>query len=61
MVQQEDFSEKYEHPYFKAISNGDDIENMSHDLLLKKNNSPCVFPLHFAIEKEREDMVKSML
>ena len=28
---------------------------------MKKNNSPAVFPLHFAIEKEREDLVPKFL
>ena len=61
MVEQEDFSQKYEHPYFKPIQKGDDINEISHDLLMKKNNSPSVYPLHFAIEKEREDLVPKFL
>ena len=36
---------------------GDSIPNPDHDLLMTKNNSPAVYPLHFAIEKEREDLV----
>ena len=36
---------------------GDTISNLDHDLLITKNNSPAVYPLHFAIEKEREDLV----
>ena len=53
MVEQEDFSESYSHPYFKPISKGEEINEVTRELLLKKNNSPAVYPLHFAIEKER--------
>lgn len=30
MVEQEDFSEKYSHPYFKRIEKGEPIEEVSH-------------------------------
>ena len=52
-----DYSDEYSHPYFKPIVKGENIQEISHELLLKKNDSPKVFPLHFAIEKERQDLV----
>ena len=61
MKEQEDFSQKYSHPYFKPMNKGEDISEVSHDLLMQKNNSPAVYPLHFAIQKEREDLVPKFL
>ena len=39
----------------------EEIEQIEHDLLLKINNSPAVYPLHFAIDKERADLVRRFL
>jgi len=61
MVQQTDYSGSYSHPYFKMIEKGEDIAVIDHDLLLQVNNSPKVYPLHFAIDKEREDIVPRFL
>jgi len=61
MVQQEDFSDSYSHPYFKPINKGKELGEITRELLLQKNNSPAVYPLHFAIEKEREDLVAKFL
>lgn len=60
-VEQEDFSDEYSHPYFKAIQRGEDIPDIQHELLLIKNNSPEVYPLHFAIDKEQEELVEKFL
>lgn len=61
MVVQTDFSDAYSHPYFKSIEKGEPIDNIDHSLLLQVNNSPKVYPLHFAIEKERMDLVQAFL
>lgn len=61
MVEQKDYSNSYSHPYFKAIEKGESIQNISKQLLLKKNNNPDVFPLHYAIDKERVDLVALFL
>lgn len=61
MVEQEDFSDSYSHPYFKPINRDEDLPEITHDLLMQKNNSPAVYPLHFAIEKEREDLVSKFV
>lgn len=60
-VEQKDFSDEYSHPYFKAIQRGEDIPDIQHELLLIKNNSPEVYPLHFAIDKEQEELVEKFL
>lgn len=57
MVEQTDYSATYSHPYFKSIEKGDPIPNITHELLLQMNNSPKAYPLHFAIDKERVDLV----
>ena len=46
-----DYSDEYNHPYFKAIEKHEDIDNISHELLMQKNDEPAVYPLHFAIDK----------
>jgi hypothetical protein len=61
MVEQKDFSDEYSHPYFKPILKGEPITSVTHEALMQKNNSPAVYPLHFAIEKEREDLVAQFL
>ena len=61
MAVQTDFSDSYSHPYFKRIEKGESIEEIEHALLLQVNNSPKVYPLHFAIEKERADLVSAFL
>lgn len=61
MAVQTDFSDSYSHPYFKRIEKGEAIEGIEHALLLQVNNSPKVYPLHFAIEKERADLVSAFL
>lgn len=61
MVEQKDFSDEYSHPYFKAIEKGQNIEDINKEKLMEKNNSPAVYPLHFAIDKEREDLVPKFL
>jgi diazepam-binding inhibitor (GABA receptor modulating acyl-CoA-binding protein) len=60
-VEQVDYSDEYSHPYFKPIEKLQDIEDISHELLLQKNNEPAVYPLHFAIDKERADLVGKFL
>jgi hypothetical protein len=37
------------------------LQDISHELLLQINNNPKVYPLHFAIDKEREDLVPRFL
>lgn len=61
MVEQKDYSDSYMHPYFKSIEKGEPLNEITKELLLKKNNSPAVYPLHFAIDKEREDLVSKFL
>lgn len=61
MVEQIDYSDTYSHPYFKAIEKGDQIANVAHELLLLINISPKAYPLHFAIDKERADLVIQFL
>jgi acyl-CoA-binding protein len=61
MVEQKDYSETYSHPYFKPIEKGHPIPSITHELLLKPNNSPNAYPLHFAIDKERVDLVSAFL
>ena len=54
-----DYSESYSHPYFKAIQKMEEIppQKITHDLLMTKNSAPAVYPLHFAIDKERPQLV----
>ncbi len=61
MVEQKDFSDNYSHPYFKSIQKGLPIGEITRELLLQVNNNPKVYPLHFAIDKERQDLVGSFL
>lgn len=53
MVEQKDFSNLYSNPYFKAIEKGEPLPEITKEFLLQKNNNPQVYPLHFAIDKER--------
>ena len=48
-VEQVDYSDEYSHPYFKPIMKEQELPEISHDLLMQKNDSPEVYPLHFAI------------
>ena len=61
MVEQHDYSKFYSNPYFKPIIKGEELDEITHDVLMQKNNSPAVYPLHFAIEKEREDLIPIFL
>ena len=63
MVQQKDYSNSYSHPYFRLIEKNLPIkkQELNKGLLLQKNNSPQCYPLHFAIDKERVDLVKDFL
>lgn len=61
MVEQQDFSGQCSQPYFKGIEKGEALPEISRELLLQSNNSPAVTPLHFAIHKEREDLVPGFL
>lgn len=61
MAVQTDFSDSYSHPYFKRIEKGEAVDGIEHALLLQVNNSPKVYPLHFAIDKERADLVEAFL
>ena len=63
MVEQKDYSNSYSHPYFRLIEKNLPIEKLAltKNLLLQKNNSPKCYPLHFAIDKERVDLVKEFL
>lgn len=61
MAVQTDFSDAYSHSYFKRIEKGEPIDSIDHALLLQVNNSPKVYPLHFAIEKERVDLVQAFV
>ena len=60
-VEQVDYSDEYSHPYFKPIVKDEDIPEIRHDLLMQKNDAPEVYPLHFAIDKERVDLVGRFL
>ncbi len=60
-VKQEDYSDSYSHPYFKAIEKGGTLEEVTSEMLMTVNNAPAVYPLHFAIDKEREDLVELFL
>jgi hypothetical protein len=61
MVDVIDYSSGYSHPYFKSIEKGEAIEKIEKDLLLQINNNPKVYPLHFAIDKERCDLVNKFI
>ena len=61
MVEQKDYSEQYSHPYFKAIKQGSPLPHIEKAQLLVCNNTPAVYPLHFAIEHERANLVEEFL
>jgi hypothetical protein len=61
MVEQKDYSDTYSHPYFKSIEKGEPLTDITYELLMQVNNSPNVYPLHFAIDKERVDLVTAFL
>ena len=61
MVEPHDFSDSYSHPYFRAIEKGLPIDGVKREVLLQVNNNPKVYALHFAIDKEREDLVEQFL
>lgn len=61
MVEQKDYSNTYSHPYFKLIEKNLPIEQINRQTLLEINNNPKCYALHFAIDKERVDLVKKFL
>ena len=62
-VEHIDYSDGYSHPYFKRIEKEEDIpdEEITHELLMTKNNQPACYPLHYAIDKERPELVKKFI